>query len=174
MLDVVLILPLAYAGFKGFSKGFIYEVFSLLALGLGIYGCMEFSGYATQELSAHVDPDSSWLPLLSYTLTFIVIVIIVSLAGKLLTKAVGIVQLGLVNKLFGILFGVLKAAFFLSAVLLVFNAFNDALNLLQEDTMKKSLLFEPLSQFLLVVIPGNESNPVYQTFLENFKSLFHQ
>ncbi len=174
VLDFVLLVPLLYAAFKGFTKGFVYEIFSLLALGLGIYGCIAFSGLVTAKLTEYIDPNEDWLPIASYTITFIGIVVLVTMAGNILTRILGVVQLGLANKVMGILFGLVKAAFFVSALLMAFNVVNDALSLLDPQLMEDSLLYEPLSQFLLVIIPESEGNPVFQTFQENFKSLFQQ
>lgn len=172
VLDIILLAPLAYAAFKGFKKGFIYEIFSLLALGLGIYGCLEFSGYATTHLTEYLDPESKWLPLVSYTVTFIAIVILVTLLGTFITKVVTWIQLGMINKLFGSLFGLVKAVFFVSTILMIFNTINSGITMLSPELMEESLLYEPLSGFILQVLPNNHENPVYKTFQDNLNSMF--
>ena len=93
VLDLILIIPIAYAAYKGFSKGFVYEIFSLLALGLGIYGCLEFSEFASDYLAKYVDQDKDWFPIATYTLTFIAIVVGVTMLGKLLDKMIASIGL---------------------------------------------------------------------------------
>ena len=39
-LDVILVLPLIFAAWWGFTKGLIIEIASVLALTLGIYGAV--------------------------------------------------------------------------------------------------------------------------------------
>ena len=172
VLDLILIIPIAYDAYKGFSKGFVYEIFSLLALGLGIYGCLEFSEFASDYLAKYVDKDKDWFPIATYTLTFIAIVVGVTMLGKLLDKMISLIQLGLVNKLFGVLFGVLKAAFFLSGILMVCNAINTSFNFIDPELADSSLLYQPLSEFLIVILPGNSENSLLQQFKEGFNDLF--
>jgi membrane protein required for colicin V production len=57
------------------------------------------------------------------------------------------VALGVVNKVFGAAFGVLKFGFIISVVLVVLNAANRNFEFLSPDFKQKSLLYEPLSNF---------------------------
>ena len=41
-LDIIFIVPLIWAGFRGFKKGLIIEVSTLIAFGLGIWGGIHF------------------------------------------------------------------------------------------------------------------------------------
>lgn len=172
VLDIILIIPIAYAAYKGFTKGFIYEIFSLLALALGIYGCLEFSDLAATHLSDYVDSDNEWFSILTYTLTFIGIVVGVTLLGKFIDKLISWIQLGLVNKIFGVVFGIIKAAFFISAILLVVNSINSSFNFIKPETAESSLLYQPLSEFLFIVLPGQEENGLIQQLKAGFNELF--
>jgi membrane protein required for colicin V production len=44
-IDILLIIPLVYAAWKGFKHGLIIEVFTLLALFVGIYVGIHFSDF---------------------------------------------------------------------------------------------------------------------------------
>lgn len=50
-IDIILLLPLLYGAYRGFSRGLIIEVATLLGLLLGVYIAIKFSGY-TGGLSA--------------------------------------------------------------------------------------------------------------------------
>lgn len=172
ILDIILLVPLAYAAFKGFTKGFVFEIFSLLALGLGVYGCIEFSDYAGTYLAEHVDSEKEWFPILTYTVTFVIIVVAVSMLGKVIDKMISFIQLGLVNKLLGVLFGLIKSAFFLSALLMIFNALNTSFNFIDNQLVEDSILYEPISKFILLVLPGDESTGIYKQFYDGLNGLF--
>ena len=60
-LDVIFIVPLIWAGFRGFKKGLIIEVSALIAFGLGIWGGIHFSDFVAELLSDSIE--SKYVPL---------------------------------------------------------------------------------------------------------------
>jgi len=66
------------------------------------------------------------------------------MAGKLLTKIAEFAMLGLLNKIAGGLFGALKVAIILGALLIFLESVNKNLRLINEDTKSESVLYEPL------------------------------
>jgi len=44
-LDIILVLPLIIGAWRGFKKGFIIELFTLLALLVGLYAGIHFSDF---------------------------------------------------------------------------------------------------------------------------------
>ena len=129
VIDIILGALILYGIIKGFFKGLFVEVASLLALMLGVYGAVHFSNYAAEFLSGYVDWSEQTMNISSFAITFIVIVLAVSLAGKALTKLANFAALGLINKLLGALFGGLKITLILSVLLLVFERFNTTLSI---------------------------------------------
>ena len=79
ILDLVFGGLIIYGSFKGFRKGVIVELASLLALVLGIYGAIHFSGYVADQLANYIDWDKRYVDLAAFGLTSIGIVFGVSL-----------------------------------------------------------------------------------------------
>ena len=148
-LDIILAIPLLWTLYKGFSKGFIIEVASLLAIILGVYCGIHFSYFITDAL--HLT--SSYSPLISFAITFIVIVVVVYVLAKMLEKSVNLLALGFLNKLAGAFFALLKMAFILSVLLMLFNKIDDKIRIIPDDTKKHSLLYNPVSAFAPLIIP---------------------
>jgi len=142
-LDILFLIPIVWFAYQGFKRGLIIELTSLLALILGIYAALYFSGYAANFLVNNMDMESKYVPVTSFILTFIVVVVVVYFVGKILEKLVNMVALGFLNKLAGSFFGILKAAIFLSIVLLIINQFND--DLISRQKKKNSFLYRPIS-----------------------------
>jgi len=138
-LDVIFIIPIIWFAYQGFKRGLIIELASLLALILGIYAALYFSGYAANLLINNLDMGSKYIPVISFILTFIAVVVIVFFIGKILEKLVNMVALGFLNKLAGGFFGILKAAVVISIVLLIINHFND--DLISQQRKKNSFLY---------------------------------
>lgn len=152
-LDIIIAIPLLWAVYKGFRKGLVIEIASLAALILGIYGGIHFSDAVADFLKERFNWNSTYMPLISFTITFLGIVILVHLVGKVVERIVNIVALGIVNKILGAAFGFLKVAFILSVILIIFDGFDAKMNLIDKDKKEKSMLYKPLRSFAVTVIP---------------------
>lgn len=160
-IDLVIVLPLVWALWKGFNKGFIIEIFSLLALGVGIYGAIHFSDYTADWLRDQFDMQTKFLPAISFAITFLILVVAVHLLGKMVEKAVHFASLKLVNKLFGALFGFLKVGLILSIIIIILSSIDEKMKFLPQDEIKKSLLFEPVYEFGIWLIPAIKDSELY-------------
>lgn len=143
-LDIVLGLLLIWGLYRGFINGLFVELASLIALIAGIYGAIHFSYMVGDYLSKNMDWDARYISLTSFLVTFIIIVVVVHMAGKLLTKIANFAMLGFVNKLAGAVFGTLKIALILGALLIFFDRINNSTTIIDEATKKKSILYEPI------------------------------
>ena len=82
------------------------------------------------------------------------IVLAIAFAGKALTKLANFAALGILNKLLGGVFGALKIALILSVVLNIFDKFNNAVTLLDEDTKQDSALYKPVKSLVPMIFPN--------------------
>lgn len=143
-LDVILGLLLLWGFFRGLKNGLLVELASIVALIAGLYGAFHFSYVAADFLYKHWDWDEQYMNLTAFLITFILIVIVVNLIGKLLTGLADVVMLGLLNKIAGAIFGTLKVAVILGAFLVFFDRVNTVFDFPGEDSRRKSVLYEPL------------------------------
>ncbi len=153
-LDIVLGILLAIGLIRGFMKGFIIEIAGLVALFLGIYGAIHFSYFLVAILQQNLSWSEQYINITAFILTFIIIVVCVSLLGKLFTRLINLVALGILNRIFGGIFGLLKVAFILSVLILFFSAFNQGGKFIKQKTLKTSLLYTPLKEFGEFVLPS--------------------
>jgi membrane protein required for colicin V production len=112
VLDVVGLILIVLFFIRGYMKGFIVALFSVLAILLGILCALKLSQAFSAWLLEKGYVTSGWVQIVSYLVLFIGVVLLVRLLEKLLEKAVEGMMLGVVNKLVG---GLLYA--FLGAVL---------------------------------------------------------
>jgi len=106
-LDIVILCFILLLVVNGIRKGFIISLASLIALVLGIWAAVHFSNFLETILVQHLHPSRTWLPILSFGLTFLIVVILVMILGKALEKLVDMVGMGLFNHIFGGIFGLL-------------------------------------------------------------------
>ncbi len=152
--DIILAIPLLWAAYRGFTKGLIIELASLVGLVIGIYGSIHFAGYAMDLLINVFGLKSKYLHLISFGVTFIVIILIIYLIAHILEKLIEIVSLTFVNKLAGAVFSILKIAFILSVILYFINIIDNNKTLISPTKRNTSYLYKPISSLALIVIPG--------------------
>lgn len=142
-IDIILIIPVIWFAYQGFKRGLIIELASLIALILGIYAAIYFSGYAAEFLVNNFDMGPKYVQVIAFIITFIVVVVLVHLLGRILEKLINMVALGFLNKLTGGLFGILKAVLFMSIAIMVINHFNN--KFISEEKQEGSFFFEPIA-----------------------------
>lgn len=150
-LDIILGIFLLMGLIRGFFNGFFVELAGLIALIAGIYGAIYFSDGTLTFLQTFIDWEVEYLALIAFALTFILIVVVVSLAGRLLTKMVSLMALGIVNKLAGGVFGLLKMAFLISVFFMFLNHMN--FMFIGKETRETSILYPPVSRIGPMLLP---------------------
>ena len=143
-IDIILGLLLLYGLYKGVRNGLLVEIASILALVAGLYGAIHFSYLVGDYMALHFDWNEKTMSLVSFILTFFIIVILVVLAAKFLTKIAELAMLGLLNRIAGGLFGLLKVGIILGALLIFLESVNKGLRLYDEEVQQNSVLYQPI------------------------------
>ena len=152
-IDAVILIILVLAMVTGFINGFIKELASLLALILGIWGAIKFSSFTAAKLYDYFDMTGRWVGIFAFIITFIIIVILIHFIGLLVDKLVSAMSLGFVNRLLGIVFGLLKSILILSVVMVILNTIDSKRPFLPKDTIDKSFLYNPISDIVPSIFP---------------------
>lgn len=166
-IDILIVVPILWGAYKGFRKGFIIEIASLLALFLGIWGGVNFSDYIAPYLREWFNISRELMPLIAFSITFILIVLGVFLIAKLLQKVVSMVALGLVNRLSGMAFGILKFSLILSMILFLLHEVNRKYQFMKPELREGSVLYEPVRKIASTIIPGIDKISLEDFWQEN-------
>jgi membrane protein required for colicin V production len=142
-IDVVLLIPIAWFAYKGFSKGFIIEVTSLLALLLGIY----IANRLSHITAAYLIND------LKFENEYILVVIATMLLGKALTRLIRVIQLSFLNKIAGAAFSTLKIVFIMSVIIMIFVNFQIENVILKDEQINSSVLYKPVKSVAPAFFP---------------------
>lgn len=154
IFDIVIVVLLIFAFVRGLMKGFFVEVASLIALVGGVFGAIYFSYFASDVLEEYVDWDENYIALTAFAITFIAIVVAVSFLGKMLTKIADFAALGLLNKILGGIFALLKSVLILSVVFVFFARVNNNLLFVGKETLDNSILYAPVKSIVPSIFPS--------------------
>lgn len=153
-LDILLILPLIIGAWRGFKKGFIIEIFTLLALLVGLYAGIHFSDFMAGLLKDYLGMTSEYVPIIAFTIVFLAVGAMVYFAGKMIEKAVTAVALSPLNKIAGLTFGIVKMLFFTSTALVILESYDQQGKFLPAEIKDNSLLYHPVKNVSLTTIPA--------------------
>lgn len=152
-LDIIIAIILFLFSFKGFRKGLIIEVVTLLAFALGIYGAMRFSDFTAAHMQEFMEINPKYLNTIAFVLTFILLVIGVNILGKWVTNVVKALNLTFWNKLGGAVFGLAKGVLLSSIFLLVLNNFQ-LISVLKPEVREQSKLYPYIEETVPFVYRG--------------------
>ena len=153
VLDIIIAIILLFFGIKGLKKGLIIEIVSLLAFGIGIYGAMHFSDFTAATLTDYIEINPKYLNTTAFILTFIILVILVNLIGRLVSKIVKNLNLGVFDKIGGFVFGGAKGILLCSLLLMVLNNFQ-VMGFVKPEMKEQSLLYPHVEKTVPYVYQG--------------------
>jgi membrane protein required for colicin V production len=137
ILDILFIILLVFAVIRGFQRGLIVGIFSFVAIIVGLAAAIKLSAVAAEYLGENTNVSKQWLPVLSFLIVFIVVVLLIRLGANLLQKSVEAVMMGWANRLGGIIFYI--AIYTIVYSILLFYA--TQLKLLSAETAEKSVVY---------------------------------
>ncbi len=150
IIDIIFLIPLVWFAYKGFVNGLAIELASLLALLLGIYLSYKFSVFVGDKIGLN----GKYASILAFVITFIAVVVLVHLLGKIVDKAFSLVSLGAINKIAGVIFGAFKIALILSILIYFINKLDSKKLIISEKNRKESILLQPIGKLAPLIFTG--------------------
>jgi len=153
LLDIILGIILVLAFINGMKKGLFVTLASLIGLVLGVIGALYFSDFAAGYIFEWFNWSEQTVNITARAATFVAIVIIISWAGKFLTKMADFAFLGVFNKILGGVFNALMAAFIVSVLFMFFNYWNPTDYVIPQEKKDNSYLYYPVASLAPMVLP---------------------
>jgi membrane protein required for colicin V production len=116
-VDILIWAVLLVFAVKGFSRGLVREVCSLLGLVAGGWAAFRYAPYLAEAVRPIIHLPHHVAVVLSFVFLFLLIGLLFFLVGHLLTVVFKIMLLGGINRVGGVLFGLMEGAFILCLVL---------------------------------------------------------
>ncbi|MBA2251026.1 MAG: CvpA family protein [Chitinophagaceae bacterium] len=102
LIDIIFIVVIILAIFKGLRKGLILGLFSLVAFMIGLAAALKLSVVVANYLKGSVSSLTKWLPMISFLLVFIAVILLVGLVARLIKKTLQFAMLGWLDSLGGL------------------------------------------------------------------------
>jgi len=164
IIDLILAVLVILAIIQGFRRGFIIAIFSFIAIFIGLAAAIKLSAVVADHLANSTKISGKWLPILSFAVVFLCVILLVRLGAKLLQKTAEAFTLGWLNRLGGIIFYI--AIYITIYSILLFYA--TEMKIIQPKTIDASVtysLIEPL---------GPKTIDALGTLIPFFKDMFSE
>jgi len=165
VFDIVILILIGIAAVMGFFKGLITMVSSLVAIVLGAWVTMKFSYLTGDFLNSHFNINIQYVTILSFVITFVAVVFAVNLLGKVISRLASAIALGALDKIAGAVFGALKSAFIISAIISALASFTPTAGLFDsiKAESKAYQLVAPIAPFVFGQLNFNFSDYIPNT-----------
>jgi len=141
IIDIAFALVIILAIFKGISKGFVVGIFSLFAFIIGLAAALKLSAVVASYLSKNVMSATKWVPIISFLLVFILVVLLVGLGARILKKTLAFAMLGWLDRIGGMLLYIIIYTVVFSVILF----FAEKMVLLKPDVIADSGVYKYVS-----------------------------
>ena len=169
MIDIIFLIVIVIGAIKGIQRGFIISVFSVAAMIIGLAAAMKLSTVVAEYLEDSVNISARWLPVISFLLVFVVVVILVRLGANLLQKTLEIAFLGWANRFAGAILYILLYTIIFSVVLF----YAEQLTLVEKDRIADSKVYpwvEPIGPYVINGV--GKLIPFFENMFKELKAFF--
>lgn len=123
ILDVIILLPIAYFGWRGFVNGFIKEILSITGIILAVFLTFEYMS-TVSSMFRPLFSTGNQSTIAAGIFIFIATVALAQLLAYAISKFFELININFINKLVGFIFGALKSGIVISAFLLLLAGFS--------------------------------------------------
>jgi membrane protein required for colicin V production len=161
-IDVVFALLMLVAIIHGYRRGLIVAIFSFLAIIIGLAAALKLSAIAAKYIGHTVKISEKWLPIISFIVVFIVVVILVRLGAKAIQKLTETLLLGWVNRIGGIILYVAIYTVVLSVILF----YAEQIKIIRQETIHASATYPYVKPW------GPRAINTFAALIPFFKNMF--
>ena len=168
-LDIVLLAPIIWGAYIGFKKGLIAQVLGLVGIALGVWLGTQHPEYVHIILKDKIQ--EKYLSIGSFIVLFLAVVIAVAIIIKLLEKLVNLIQLKFLNKIGGLILGIVKVLLFLIIGTFIIESWDTENIIIKKPVKESSVLYPILNQSAILILPNIKSqNLISIPELNNLKN----
>ena len=169
VLDIIVAVILILAIIKGYRQGLIVALFSAIAFIIGLAAAMKLSVIAADYLGKAVKISDKWLPIISFAVVFLIVLLLVRLGAKLIQKSVEFAMLGWVNRIGGILLYI--GLYILIFSILIFYA--DQMSFIKPETKRESVTYSYIQPWGPKLMEGlGKIIPVFKGMFQDLENFF--
>lgn len=144
IVDSLLIIALAIGAVRGFGTGIIRQLAGIAGIILSVLLAVQLMGPLGERIGLATGWSGGVTSILAFLMVYVVVSVAMAMLSRVMERVIGLLQLTILNRVAGALFGGLKIALFASVILMVLVSFDfpDA------QAREASLLYGPVASLV--------------------------
>jgi membrane protein required for colicin V production len=169
VIDLLFVIILVLAAIKGYQRGLIIGFFSLVAIIIGLAAAMKLSAVVAIYIGNTVKVSERWLPIISFVVVFIIVVLLVRLGANFIEKIIEVASFGWLNRLGGV---TLYAVIF-TIVYSIILFYGEQMKIIQPTVIKNSATYSFIQPWAPKAINGLASIvPFFKDMFTDLQTFF--
>lgn len=144
VIDIIILLPIAYGVVRGLMKGFVQELTGLVAIVAAVFCTKLWAPNVAMWLSKYLTSSFAACQLIAWFVIFVGVALSLHLAGKIISRLLSAISLGWLNRLVGAIFGAAKWVLVVSILLNGVALLDNRFHFLKPQVQEKSIAYEPI------------------------------
>ncbi len=140
VIDIIIVLILAYAIFDGFREGLVVQACSVVGLLISVWVGMRYGDLVARFLQIDGDHSSVW----GFVIVVLLAILLVGVAARLARKILRFAGLGIVDRILGVAISVIKTLVIMSLLFSAFGFINRNVEIVNNNTLANSKLYRPI------------------------------
>lgn len=149
-VDIVILLILLFAAYRGVREGLIIQGLSIIGVALGIW----FASSHGEAVATILGIKSAYASIWGFVIVVIAVVVIVAIAARFIRLLLKFVGFGLLDVILGGALSVIKFLVVLSVIFSAFDVVNHAYNIVDHKHIEQSKLYRPIANVSTMITPA--------------------
>ncbi|MGB5985230.1 MAG: CvpA family protein [Desulfobacterales bacterium] len=133
-LDIVIIVILGFGLIRGFFRGLVKELSSIIGVIAGFFAANLYHPLLAPYFKSWIS-DPNYIQIISFALLFIAVFLVVSILGVIIKYLLNVAFLGWADRIFGVVFGLAKGVLIAAVLLMALTAFLPKNNAIVKDSL---------------------------------------
>ena len=147
--DLIVYISLAWAVFKGWRKGFLLQMLSLVAIVAAIYLAAEYGS----QVGLMIGLEASTASIVGFIVIFLAALVGVTILAHMMRAVFRFAGLGIADVVLGIILSVVKVGLIVAVLFAWFDSVNKDYEWASKEYVEESRWYEPISGLVDKVTP---------------------
>ena len=152
-LDIILLCCFIPAVVTGILKGFIEQATNLVAIICSAWAAFKFATLLADWMAGFLTVDEKLLRIIAFIIIVILVAILLISLGKLISKALGALSLGWLDRLLGLIFSLFKALLIIGTIIFLLEGLNEQWHIFNPDSVNDSIVYSAIREAAGKILP---------------------
>ncbi len=150
IIDLVILVILAYALYGGARNGIIIQGLSIVGIGLGIWCGTHFG----DSIAKFMGFEKQYAAMMGFLIAIILTLLVVAIVARVVRQVLQFAGFGLLDLILGAILSVCKYLLILSVLFSLFDTINHTFKLVDHKQIEKSTLYRPIANISTYITPA--------------------